>query len=443
MSLFTIKIQAIALLLFVGISIRVNAQDIPELIQKDVTAINLESVLKLGGANSLTIQKYKQKEILALTNVAKAQEWWLPSFYAGTSFHQLWGNAMNAPGEILTDINRQNFGVGLGINAQWDFGDGVFKVDAAELKVKAAEYKTQAEQNKAILQIINTYYDFLAAQLYYSAYQELVVGVDTIIVQIQTQVEADLRYESELLLAKSNLNHLKVEMLNAKIQFDSKSVELVKLLNLDPSTSLVAADAFLAPLELVDVNNNIVMGDAVYESRPDFLYLEQLMLSTQAEKKTTTKGLWLPELRVGTHGSYFGGVFSPLNPTGIINAGLIWEVPLGRLAKKGSLKQFDAQIALQETDMELNKAEINAEIVNSRNLIQTIQRQTKLAEEGSKLAEEALKQSIARQELRTVLPVEIVQAQEIYIKSKLDYLKSVASYNKAQYAYFVATGNNL
>lgn len=429
-------------LLFVGTG-TVVAQDAPELQQKLARSINLEMVLKLGGVNNLTIKEFKQREVIALADVSKAKEWWLPTVYAGTSFHQLWGNAMNAQGTILQDVNRQNFSAGLGINAAWDFSEGIFQVDAAEFKAEAAVYKTQEEQNKIVLKIINTYYDFLLAQLYLKAYQELVVGADTIIAQIKTQVDADLRYPSELLLAKSNLNHLKVEMYNAKIQFDTKSAELIGLLNLDPNIGLIAGEEHLAPLELVDVYESTSFNDSTYKNRPEYLYLEQLMLSVESEKKTTTKGLFLPELRVGTHGSYFGGVFSPLNPTGIINAALIWDIPLGRFAQKGSLKQYDSQLELQNIKIQQTKSQVNAEVLASRSQIKTIKLQTELAKEGSDFAEEALRQSVARQNLRTVLPFEIVQAQEIYIKSKLDYLKSVAAYNKAQYAYFVAIGNNL
>ena len=443
MRFFKPKTHSLTLLLFIGVSSQLKAQDIPLLSQADAMGINLETALKLAGANNLTIQEFKLKESLATANVAKAKEWALPSIYAGTSFHQLWGNAMNAQGLILTDVNRQTFNVGLGINAEWDFGNGIFKVDAAEFKVKAAEYETQAEQNKALLEVIHTYYDFLAAQLYFQAYQELVIGSDTIIAQIKTQVDADLRYPSELLLAKSNLIRLKVQMLDSKIEYDNLSAKLVQLLNMDPSTSLVALDTYLVPLELVDVFEIPSISDSAYQLRPEYLSIEQKILSTEAEKKTTTKGLWLPNLRVGTQGSYFGGVFSPLNPTGIVNAALIWEVPLGRAIQKGSLKQFDARIALQETELQQSKAQINSEVARARSQIKTIKYQTALAKEGSELAEEALRQSLARQEFRTVLPFEIVQAQEIYIRSKLDYLKSVASYNKAQFAYFVATGSNL
>ncbi|NRA13082.1 MAG: TolC family protein, partial [Crocinitomicaceae bacterium] len=281
MRVIAIKICAFLFLLIVGTG-TVVAQNAPEREQKLARSINLETVLKLGGANSLTIKEFKQREAIALADVSKAKEWWLPTVYAGTSFHQLWGNAMNAQGTILQDVNRQNFSAGLGINATWDFGYGIFKVDAAEFKAEAAVYKTQAEQNKALLQIINTYYDFLSAQLYLRAYQELVVGADTIIAQIQTQVDADLRYPSELLLAKSNLNHLKVEMYDSQIQFDTKSAELIGLLNLDPNIGLMAGEDFLVPLKLVDIYDYTSFTDSSYKNRPEYQYLEQLMLSVEA-----------------------------------------------------------------------------------------------------------------------------------------------------------------
>ena len=69
--------------------------------------------------------------------------------------------------------------------------------------------------------------------------------------------------------------------------------------------------------------------------------------------------------------------------------------------------------------------------------------QMEIALQGSKLASEALQQSIQRQQMGTVRPFEILQIQEIYTRSKLDYLKAVSTYNKAQYRLFVAIGNDL
>lgn len=425
---------------------QLNAQD-------KTQPINLETVLQLGGANNLTIQEYKQRQELALADLAKAKEWWLPDLYAGTSIHQLWGNAMNSDGNIFTDVDRNNLWVGIGLNATWDFGDGIFKANAANLKSQAAEYQTEAERNKALLNIIQTYYDFLAAQLYYKAYQQLTKQSDTVAKQIAVQVDAGLRYESELLLAKSNTAHLNVEMLKSRVEYNNKSAALIKLLNLDPTFKLIATDTVLAPLELISIDKAYDSIDSVYQNRPEIKGMELSLHALNKEKKTITTGLFLPEIRIGTYSSYFGDVISPINvrepngnsfaPTSAINAALVWKIPIGRLTYNGGVKQYNAQISLRENQLAQTQAQVNMEIISTQQEVTIANEQMKIAKEGNQLAEKALQQSIQRQQLGTVRPFEILQAQEIYITSRLDYLNAVAAYNKAQYAHYVAIGNKL
>lgn len=430
-------------ILLAGFSSRIHAQDLNTHRQAGIQSINLETVLQLGGANNLTIQEYKQRQELALADLAKAKEWWLPDIYAGAMVHHLWGNAMNTDGKIFTDLDRRNFWGGIGLNAIWDFGEGLFKADAAELMAQAAVYQTQAQGNKALLNIIQTYYDFLAAQLYYKAYEQLAAQAETIADQIAIQVEAGLRYESELLLARSSYNHLKVEMLNIRTEYNNKSATLVKLLNLDPAIKLVGTDTVLAPVEKVSTENITASFDSAYQDRPELKNMELVLQSLNAEKKTTTTGLLLPELQVGTYGSYFGKISSPIDPTSEINAALIWKIPMGRLTYGGTLKQYNVRIALQENRIAQARTQVNEELISTREQIIAAKEQMEVAQEGSHLSEEALKQSIERQQLGTVRPFEILQVQEVYINARLDYLKAVASYNKAQYAYYVATGHNL
>jgi len=88
-------------------------------------------------------------------------------------------------------------------------------------------------------------------------------------------------------------------------------------------------------------------------------------------------------------------------------------------------------------------AQVNEEVISAREQILAAREQTEVALEGSQLGEQALKQSIERQQFGTVRPFEILQAMEIYIKSRLDHLKAVSTYNKAQYKLLVAMGNDL
>ena len=430
------KTIILAVILLTGFSGLAEAQD-------KTQAVDLETVLKLGGANNLTIQEYKQRQKLALANLAKAKEWWLPDIFAGTILHQLWGNAMNTDGTIFTNLDRQSFWGGAGLNATLDFGDGIFKVKAAKLKAKASVYRTQAEKNKALLNIIETYYDFLTAQLSYKAYEQLAAEADDLANQIAIQVEAGLRFESELLLAKSNSNHMKVEMLNARTQYYNMSATLVKLLNLDPVMKLVATETIIAPIELITTQSMNGSFDSAYQSRPELKNMELMLQSLYEEKKTTTTGLLLPELSVNTKGSYFGDIFKNLDPTAEINGALLWKISLGRLTYGGELKQYNARIALQKIQMQQARAQVNEEVISAREQILAAREQIEVALEGSRLGEQALKQSIARQQLGTIRPFEILQAMEIYIKSRLDHLKAVSTYNKAQYKLLVAMGNDL
>lgn len=422
--------------MFTGFTGLVKAQD-------KIQKIDLETVLQLGGANNLTIHEYKQRLELALANLTKANEWWLPNIFAGTNIHQLWGNAMNSDGKIFTNVDRQSFNGGFGLNATWDFGDAIFKAKAAKLKVKASKYQAQAEQNKALLNIIETYYDFLEAQLDYKAYEQLVAEANILAKQIETQVNAGLRFESELLLAKSNHNHMKVEMLNARTRYYSMSAMLVKLLNIDPALKLVGVETIIVPLDLITTQDMGVLFDKAYQNRPELKSMELMLQSLYEEKKSTTIGLWLPTLTVSAEGSYFGDLFDPLDPTADINGSLLWKIPVGRLTSGGELKQSNARIALQKIQMKQTKAQVNAEVISSREQILAAKEQTEIALEGSQLGEKALKQSIERQQLGTVRPFELLQAMEIYIKSRLDHLKAVSTYNKAQYRLFIAMGNDL
>jgi len=417
--------------------------------------INLEKVLELGGADNLTIKEYKERQELSLAALTKAKEWWLPEIYAGLQTHQLWGAGMNTDGRFFLDINRQNLWSGLGLNANWDFADGIYNTKSANLRSQASLYLTQAERNQQLLKMIDAYYNLMTAQLNYDAYQKLVIQSDSIVQQIQIQVEGGLRYESELLLAKSNKNHLQVEMLNAKKEYNNASAALKKLLNIERNVKLASADGSLLPLDFTDELEPV--EDSAYLNRPEIKANELQFQALETERKKYTTGLFIPELNIGTYSSYFGrinGKVSPmipaqypetqqLYPTGALNLSLKWKIPLGELTYQGDTKTFDSKMRLNEIEAEQFKVQINEEIANATSDLQLGKEQIETATEALDFTSEALRQSIARQELGTARPFEVFQAQQFFLQARLDYLKAVSAYNKAQYALKVAKGESL
>jgi outer membrane protein TolC len=295
----------------------------------------------------------------------------------------------------------------------------------------------------------------MTAQLNYNAYQNLVSQSDSIVQQIQIQVEGGLLYESELLLAKSNKNHLRVEMLNAKKASNNASAALKKLLNIEQNIKLASAGESLLPL---DFNVELeVVEDSAFLDRPEIKANELLLQALETERKKYTTGLLLPELNVGTYGSNFGrisGNVTPmfpvdypqtqqLYPTRALNVSLLWKIPLGELTYQGDKKTYNSRIRLNEIEAEQFKVQVNEEIANAISDLQLGKEQIEIAKEALDFTTEALNQSIERQKIGTAKPFEVFQAQQFFLQAQLDYLKAVSAYNKAQYALKVALGNNL
>ncbi|NDP28495.1 MAG: TolC family protein [Flavobacterium sp.] len=422
---------------------------------QDTIPINLEKILEMGGADNLTIKEYKERQELSLAKLAKAKEWWLPEIYAGIQTQQLWGAAMNTDGRFFLDVNRQNLWTGLGLNAHWDFADGIYNAKSANLRSQASQYLTRAERNQELLKMIDTYYKLMTAQLNYDAYQNLVGQSDTIAQQIQVQVDAGLRYQSELLLAKSNKNHLQVEMLNAKKSYNNASAALKKLLNINQNIKLASAEESLLPLDFnVELKTT---EDSVYLNRPEMKANELETQALETERKKYTTGLLIPELNVGTYGAYFGritGNISPIDPvqypnpqqfypTGSLNVSLLWKIPLGAITYQGDKKTYNSRIRLNEIEAEQFRTQINEEIANTESDLQLGKEQIETTKEALDFTTEALYQSIERQKLGTAKPFEVFQAQQFFLQAQLDYIKAIANYNLAQYELQVATGNNL
>lgn len=439
------RIRSLVMILFIALfSSTAQSQE------ETVLSINLEEVLKMAGANNLTIQEYQIRQSVASAELDQAKEWWLPSVYGGFQTHQLNGAAMNSNGAYFLDVQRNSLWVGLGAAVNLDFATGIHTKRASEYQLQATSLLTEVQKNKVIIQSIDAYYDLVTAQSNFSAYQVLVDQSDTIIAQIEIKVLAGILFESQLLLAKSNKNHLRVEMLNAELDFNKASSRLQLLLNIQPGVKLVNGEEALLPLdfsiELIDP------ADSSFKNRPEIQANELEILALREKLLIETKGLWAPELSIGANGSYFGRLYgqvtpadplsfpnpSQLYPTASFNTSLIWDIPLGSWTHKGNKKKYLGMIQLKELEAMQFKAKINDEVRLATLQIQSGQIQIEIAKEGLELTTLALSQSMARQTQRTSKPFEVFQAQQFYLQAQIDYLKAVSEYNKAQYSLKVA-----
>ena len=405
------------------------------------TPVTLAAVLQAAGASNLTVREYELRAAQALADQAKAQEWWLPSISAGGSTHYLSGAAMNTDGRIFTGISQNNLLAGLGLSVDVDFGRGPALLAAARARATAATYTSAAERNQLLLRSVQTYYDLQTEQLKADFLLALAGQADTLARQLQLQVGAGLRYQSEALLAQSNARHLRLNLLQAQVAWRKQSARLVSLLNLPPGTRLVSAEAALIPLPaFAPPPTTVPQGP---QQRPEFGALSAQLQATGWQRRAVVQGLRLPRLRLGVDNWAFGSYGAPVYNTVQVNASLFWTLPLGRLTYNGDLRQLDTRRAVEQTQLSAFENRYALEVATAESELASSTEQLATAREALQLTQETLRQSLARQQLGTAKPFEVFQVQQFYLQARLDYLQVISDYNKAQYALKVAQGEVL
>jgi outer membrane protein TolC len=408
--------------------------------------INLETILKLAGANNLTIKQYDLLYKESLAQIDIANEWYLPTLYLGPEVHYLGGEAMSAFGVYKDGITQKELWLGGGISAQWNFGEGIYNVMAKKQEAVAVKFENQAQRNNVILTAISDYYDLLTSQFRYNQLQSLLLQADTISKQIKVQVDAGIRYQSEYLLAKTNYDHLKTDLSNTMIQLIQRSNALLNTLNIDTNALLVSGDTNIAPLELEKniTDTSMIAYNQYLANRPEYKSLQAEQKATADEKKTVTMGMILPKLYVSSvPDGVIGPIGPPFNAQDRVDGGLLWSIPLGALFYQGEIKSYNANLQMEQNSIAQLTNNVHEQVDNARTQIIIALQQIKNTSGALDESKKALEQSIQREKLGTVRPFEVFQTEQFYTQAEEDYLNAVSNYNKAQYQLYVATGNNL
>ncbi|HTA27913.1 MAG TPA: TolC family protein [Bacteroidia bacterium] len=405
--------------------------------------VNLTTILKLAGANNLTIKQYELQYDLSLAQIDKAKEWFLPIISVGPTMHYLSGAVMQTNGSILNDATQKELWLGGGIVGTLDFKNGIYTVMAKKQQSVAVKFENQAQRNNIILEAISDYYDLMVAQFNYSQLFNLLSQSDTLTQQIKVQVDAGIRYQSEYLLAQSNYNHIYFELSDAEVQMRKKSDALLSILNIDTNALLISSDTGIAPIAIIKGSADTGLTTQYIQNRPEYKSMQAELNSVQAEKKSTTVGLLMPKLEVATPDAMLGTFGEPYYNSYRLDAGLLWDIPIGRILYKGDLKIYNAEINMEQNNMQKFGNIVHQQIADARAQIELSLEQIRFSKKSLEQSNKALTQSIERERIGTVLPFEVFQTEQFYVQAENDYLKAVSDYNKAQYQLYVAMGNNL
>jgi outer membrane protein TolC len=406
--------------------------------------IDLPTALQLAGAQNLDVKIARERLAEARATHESAVSQFFPWVAPGIAYRQHNGKIQDVGGSII-DVSKYSYAPGATINAQVDFGDAIYKSLAAKQLVRAADHAVESQRQDSVLAAAQGYFDLALAQSSVGVANESLRIATNYDNQIQRAVEAGLAFKGDALRVRVQRERDQLALRQAIEQQRIAGARLAEVLRLDPTVELVSPDSDLAPLTLIETNTALdYIVQETLHSRPELKQNQALLASAKDTQTGAKYGPLIPTLGaqayLGGLGGGHSGVSDSFGDSEDYLLGLSWRIGPGGLFDASRIHTSDARVRITQFADEKIRDDVVRQAVEAFTHWQSAADQLVTARNVLALAEESLRLAEQRKEFAVGVVLEAIQAEQDLTRARLDYLKTIADFNRAQYTLQKAIG---
>ena len=440
----------------------IAAGDTPESIPQATPPqpIDLPAALQLADRQNPAIGEARVVILESLASRQAAYALLLPTFNAGTNYHDHVGVVQRGNGTILP-VTEQSLYVGAGaatvgsqtvnipgVNIFSPLTDAIFEPLAAQQRVRGAQANAANVANVTLLDVAVLYFRLLGAQAAYEARRATAREADAIAASVEAFANTGEGRRSDAERANADRRLFQTEILRTEELMAVTSAQLAERLNLDPAARLQPMNGTLVPVELIDPTTPVEpLIQAALARRPDLESRRALVAEAGFQVRREKFRPFLPTVWVSFSGGAFGGgsnlvppTFNRLGGRTDFDARLYWTVLNFGAGNASLIKQRKAQAgqALAAEVRVLN--EIRSEVTTARarslafkNRVEVTQARLISAIDGFAQDQARLRETLAK-------PIEALDSLRLLAEARIAVIEAVTDFNEAQFELFVALG---
>ncbi len=404
--------------------------------------IDLPTVLRLAGAQNLDVKIAREKLAEAKANHGSAVANFFPWISPGIGYRRHDGNIQDVAGNII-EVHKQSYAPGATVAAQVDLGDAIYKELAAKQLMRAADHAVEAQRQQSVAGAAAGYFDLLAAQAAVRVAAEAVNISSNYEAQVARAVEAGLAFKGDALRVRVQTERNQLTLRRASEEQRVAAARLAQTLRLNPAVVLTPQDSDLLPTTLLQTNLSSLVTEAL-TARPELKQNSALIASARETEKGAKYGPLVPS--VGAQ-AFFGGLGGGRqDDVGNFDhqedyvVGLSWRIGPGGIFDFDRQRATTARRKIAELTGEQLRDEITRQVVEAATRAESMTDQLATAQRAITAAEESFRLAQQRKEFGVGIVLETIQTEQELTRARLDYLKAIAQFNKAQYALLRATG---
>jgi outer membrane protein TolC len=409
-----------------------------------VHEIDLPTTLRLAGAQNLDVQIARERLAEAKANHASSVAQFFPWISPSFAYRQHDDKLQDVQGNII-DVHKYSYAPGATLAAQVDLGDALYKSLAAKQLVKAADHALEAQRQDSVIVATLGYFELAFAQSAVGVARESLRINSDYEQQLGHAVDAGIAFKGDALRVSVQKQRSQLTLQQAMERQRVSAARLAQVLHLDPSVALIALDADLAPLALIE--SNAALDSFVQQSltqRPELKQNEALLKASREANQGASYGPLIPT--IGAQG-FFGGLGGGRNGIGDTFGaqedyaiGVSWRIGPGGLFDFTRTRATESRVRISELTMGKLHDEVTRQVVEAFTHWQSLNEQLNVAKRALDAAEEGLRLAQQRKEFAVGIVLENIQAEQDLTRARLDYLKTVADFDRAQYTLLKAIG---
>ena len=406
--------------------------------------IDLPTALRLAGAQNLDVKIAQERLAEAKANHQSAVAQFFPWLSPGITHRQHNDRIQDVAGNLI-DVNKSSYAPGAALVAQVDLGDAIYKSLASKQLANAAGHALEAQRQDTVLAAAQGYFELALAQGAVAVARDAVKISSDYSGQIRNAVEAGIALKGDALRAAVQMERNELTLRRAEEQQRIAAARLAQTLHLNPAVELVAQEAELVPLALIETNATLnSLMEQMLAARPELQQSRSLVFAAKDAKTGATFGPLIPTVGAqafwGGLGGGRSGVADTFGPQQDYSVGVGWRIGPGGLFDFTRIHASDARLKAARFGMEKLRDELMRQVVEAFTRWQSLARQISTVQRALAAAEEGLRLAQQRKEFAVGIALETLQAEQDLTRSRLDYLKIIAEFNQTQYALGKLTG---
>ena len=408
--------------------------------------IDLATTLRLAGADNLSVKIAREKLAEARADADVARERLFPWITTGFGFHQHENNVQAVDGKIV-DADKRSFAAGVGLNAQWDFGEVYYQKLAAQQRARAEEAALTTQRQNTVTDAALAYYELLRATATIGIATDALAISERHHAQLVASASAGVTFAGDVQRVATARARNETAVQQAREQARIAAARLAELLKLDPTVDLTPASAELIPTTLIPATSDLAaLVSRALAARPELTQADARLAAVREQHNGARNAPLIPVVSAqATIGGLGGDTglrswsrgFDSSNDYGV---GLSWRIGPGGLFDRSRVRSSEARLHRGELELEQTRDAIRRQVVEFHARAASLAAQLASLRAALDSATKTAELSRDRRAQAVSGVLEDLIAEEELTRARRDYVAAVASFDQAQHALLRALG---